>query len=67
MMLGMAAQDQRVAQVRPLSLDDAPQQEWPGDYLIGIGFGLVGVVACAVLTLLPSRRFTRRPAPEESA
>lgn len=43
------------------------QQEWPGDYLIGIGFGLVGVVACAVLTLLPSRRFTRRPAPEESA
>jgi UDP-GlcNAc:undecaprenyl-phosphate GlcNAc-1-phosphate transferase len=35
---------------------------WPGDYLLGLAFGLVGVVACLVLTLLPSRR--RVPAPE---
>jgi UDP-GlcNAc:undecaprenyl-phosphate GlcNAc-1-phosphate transferase len=31
------------------------QEEWPGDYLLGAGFGLVGVVACLVLTFLPSR------------
>nr|WP_218844883.1 MraY family glycosyltransferase [Microbacterium pseudoresistens] len=30
------------------------RQAWPGDYLIGIGFGVVGVAACLVVTLLPS-------------
>lgn len=40
------------------------QQEWPGDYLIGVAFGVVGVAACLVLTLLPSRR-PARPAPLE--
>jgi UDP-GlcNAc:undecaprenyl-phosphate GlcNAc-1-phosphate transferase len=41
------------------------QQSWPGDYLFGILFGAVGVVACAVLTVLPSphrwRLASRRP------
>jgi UDP-GlcNAc:undecaprenyl-phosphate GlcNAc-1-phosphate transferase len=43
------------------------QQSWPGDYLFGILFGAVGVVACAVLTVLPSphrwRLASRRPRP----
>lgn len=30
-------------------------QEWPGDYRLGLAFGVVGVVACTVVTLLPSR------------
>lgn len=33
---------------------------WPGDYLFGVVFGLVGAIACLVVTLTPSRR---RPAP----
>ncbi|MCK6066928.1 MULTISPECIES: MraY family glycosyltransferase [Microbacterium] len=37
-------------------------QSWPGDYALGIVFGVVGVAACLVLTFLPSRRQTR-PAP----
>ncbi|MFX5705592.1 hypothetical protein ABTE52_21635, partial [Acinetobacter baumannii] len=35
------------------------QQSWPGDYAIGIVFGAVGVVACLVLTFLPSQRILR--------
>ncbi|KQZ82187.1 UDP-N-acetylmuramyl pentapeptide phosphotransferase [Microbacterium sp. Root166] len=30
--------------------------EWPGDYLFGVAYGVVGVVACLVVTLMPSRR-----------
>ncbi|MEJ1156375.1 MULTISPECIES: MraY family glycosyltransferase [Microbacterium] len=37
------------------------QQEWPGNYLIGVIFGVVGIIACLVVTFLPSRR--RAPAP----
>ncbi|KAA9150154.1 undecaprenyl/decaprenyl-phosphate alpha-N-acetylglucosaminyl 1-phosphate transferase [Microbacterium lushaniae] len=37
-------------------------QSWPGDYALGIVFGVVGVAACLVLTFLPSRR-QARPAP----
>jgi UDP-GlcNAc:undecaprenyl-phosphate/decaprenyl-phosphate GlcNAc-1-phosphate transferase len=43
------------------------QQEWPGDYLLGVGFGVVGVAACLVLTFLPSRRTARPTIPQESA
>ncbi|WZH37059.1 MAG: MraY family glycosyltransferase [Microbacterium enclense] len=50
------------------------QQSWPGDYLFGILFGIVGVIACAVLTFLPSphrlRRLSSRrarPTPPESS
>ena len=32
------------------------QSGWPGDYLIGVAFGLVGVAACLFVTFLPSRR-----------
>lgn len=34
-------------------------ESWPGDYLIGVAFGVLGAAACLVVTLLPSRR----PAP----
>jgi UDP-GlcNAc:undecaprenyl-phosphate GlcNAc-1-phosphate transferase len=40
------------------------QREWPGDYLIGIAYGLVGAAACLVVTLMPSRRVARGPVPE---
>jgi UDP-GlcNAc:undecaprenyl-phosphate GlcNAc-1-phosphate transferase len=29
---------------------------WPGDYLIGVAFGVLGMAACLVVTLMPSRR-----------
>ena len=32
------------------------QYQWPGDYILGVAFGVVGVAACPVVTLLPSRR-----------
>ena len=41
------------------------QSSWPGDYLIGVAFGVVGVAACLVVTLRPSR--PRPPIREESA
>lgn len=31
------------------------QEEWPGDYLLGVLLGAVGVIACLVVTLLPAR------------
>ncbi|WP_127472705.1 MraY family glycosyltransferase [Microbacterium sulfonylureivorans] len=37
---------------------------WPGDYLLGVAFGVVGAAACLVVTLLPSRRHTPASAPE---
>lgn len=30
--------------------------EWPGDYLFGVVYGIVGVAACLVVTFTPSRR-----------
>ena len=33
--------------------------QWPGDYLFGVAYGVVGIAACLVVTFLPSRR---RPA-----
>ncbi|AZS36337.1 Decaprenyl-phosphate N-acetylglucosaminephosphotransferase [Microbacterium lemovicicum] len=32
------------------------QEDWPGEYLIGVAFGVVGVAACLAVTLLPSHR-----------
>ncbi|OCG74298.1 MraY family glycosyltransferase [Microbacterium sediminis] len=32
------------------------REDWPGEYLPGVGFGLLGVAACLVVTLTPSRR-----------
>ena len=31
-------------------------QGWPGDYLLGILYGVLGAAACLIVTLLPSRR-----------
>ncbi|KJL44173.1 MULTISPECIES: MraY family glycosyltransferase [Microbacterium] len=30
--------------------------QWPGDYLFGVFYGIVGIAACLVVTLLPSHR-----------
>jgi UDP-GlcNAc:undecaprenyl-phosphate GlcNAc-1-phosphate transferase len=32
------------------------REDWPGQYLPGVGFGVVGIAACLVITLNPSRR-----------
>ena len=36
------------------------RENWPGQYLIGVAFGVVGAAACLVVTLLPTWR--RKPA-----
>jgi UDP-GlcNAc:undecaprenyl-phosphate/decaprenyl-phosphate GlcNAc-1-phosphate transferase len=36
------------------------RENWPGQYLLGVVFGVVGAAACLVVTLLPSWR--RKPA-----
>jgi len=41
------------------------QYQWPGNYLIGVAFGIVGVAACLVVTLLPS--WWRKPAEASDA
>jgi UDP-GlcNAc:undecaprenyl-phosphate/decaprenyl-phosphate GlcNAc-1-phosphate transferase len=41
--------------------------DWPGEYLIGLAFGVVGVIACLVVTLSPSGRLRSRIAQEASA
>ncbi|MGX1701392.1 MraY family glycosyltransferase [Microbacterium sp. NPDC055357] len=44
------------------------QSDWPGDYLFGVAFGVVGVAVCLVLTFLPSRRRSPVAArPQENA
>lgn len=40
------------------------REDWPGQYLPGVGFGLVGIVACLLITLLPTRRRKPATAPE---
>lgn len=43
------------------------REDWPGQYLIGVVFGVIGVAACLVVTLLPSRPSTRRsPATDDA-
>lgn len=44
----------------------ATRQDWPGGYVVGIVFGVVGIAACLVVTLLPSRG-TEHPARMEKA
>lgn len=45
------------------------QEEWPGDYLLGVALGAIGVVACLVVTLLPARQRGRSAAdvPQEAS
>ena len=43
------------------------QADWPGEYLLGVAFGVVGVTVCLVLTFLPSRRSLRLKAPASPA
>ncbi len=35
------------------------REDWPGQYLPGVAFGVVGIAACLVITLMPSRRTKR--------
>ncbi len=35
--------------------------DWPGEYLLGVAFGVVGVAACLVVTFLPARRGAPSP------
>jgi UDP-GlcNAc:undecaprenyl-phosphate GlcNAc-1-phosphate transferase len=41
--------------------------QWPGRYLFGLIFGVVGVAACVVVTFSPSRRPASRTSPEVAA
>jgi UDP-GlcNAc:undecaprenyl-phosphate GlcNAc-1-phosphate transferase len=34
-------------------------EDWPGEYLIGAVFGGIGIVACLIVTLKPSRAADR--------
>ncbi|MFE1645545.1 MraY family glycosyltransferase [Microbacterium sp. P01] len=43
------------------------REDWPGQYLAGVGFGLIGIAACLVVTLLPARRSARPALTEEPA
>ncbi|MGP6171406.1 MraY family glycosyltransferase [Microbacterium sp. A196] len=44
------------------------REDWPGQYLPGVAFGVVGAAACLVVTLLPTRRAPSAPAqPTEPA
>lgn len=38
------------------------REDWPGQYLPGVAFGVVGVAACLTVTLLPTRRSPSAPA-----
>ncbi|MDW4573219.1 MraY family glycosyltransferase [Microbacterium sp. M3] len=38
--------------------------EWPGDYLFGVLYGVLGIAACLVVTFLPSRRLSAAAAPD---
>ena len=40
------------------------REDWPGQYLPGVAFGVVGTVACLVITLMPTRRKKPATAPE---
>ncbi|GAB2840802.1 MraY family glycosyltransferase [Microbacterium insulae] len=42
-------------------------ESWPGDYLIGVAFGVLGAAACLVVTLLPSRRPAPAPVLEDAS
>lgn len=43
------------------------QFQWPGDYLLGVAFGVVGVTACLIVTFIPSRRRRAAQAPLDNA
>ncbi len=38
----------------------AGREDWPGGYLVGVGFGVLGIAACVVITLSPTPRDRRR-------
>jgi UDP-GlcNAc:undecaprenyl-phosphate GlcNAc-1-phosphate transferase len=40
--------------------------QWPGDYLLGVLYGVVGIAACLVVTFLPSRRRAASAAAEDA-
>ncbi|QTV79509.1 MraY family glycosyltransferase [Microbacterium sp. NIBRBAC000506063] len=43
------------------------REDWPGQYWLGFAFGVVGALACLVVTLMPSRRAAASdPIPQET-
>ncbi|MGB4138012.1 MAG: MraY family glycosyltransferase [Microbacterium sp.] len=44
----------------------ATREDWPGGYLAGVLFGVIGSAACLAVTLNPSRRAKARPNPPEN-
>jgi UDP-GlcNAc:undecaprenyl-phosphate GlcNAc-1-phosphate transferase len=42
------------------------REDWPGQYLPGVAFGVVGAAACLTVTLLPSHRAPSAPDPTPS-
>jgi UDP-GlcNAc:undecaprenyl-phosphate GlcNAc-1-phosphate transferase len=41
--------------------------QWPGDYLFGVAYGIVGIAACLVVTFTPSHRRPVLAAPVPAA
>ncbi|UJP11375.1 undecaprenyl/decaprenyl-phosphate alpha-N-acetylglucosaminyl 1-phosphate transferase [Microbacterium sp. KUDC0406] len=39
----------------------ATREDWPGGYLVGVVFGVIGIIACLVVTFNPSRQKHRTP------
>ena len=44
----------------------AVREDWPGNYWLGVAFGVVGAAACLVVTLMPSRRAPAAAPPRAS-
>jgi UDP-GlcNAc:undecaprenyl-phosphate/decaprenyl-phosphate GlcNAc-1-phosphate transferase len=45
----------------------ATKLDWPGEYWIGVAYGVIGIAACLVVTLTPSRRRRRVDAASPAA
>ncbi|WP_159500340.1 MraY family glycosyltransferase [Microbacterium sp. 18062] len=43
----------------------ATREDWFGQYWVGVAFGVVGIAACLVVTVLPARRPARPSAPDD--
>ncbi|UWF78276.1 MraY family glycosyltransferase [Microbacterium neungamense] len=61
-----------IASLAVLLMYIASSEDWPGGYLVGVGFGVLGGAACLVVTFSPTRRRsdragTTRAAPRPTA
>jgi UDP-GlcNAc:undecaprenyl-phosphate GlcNAc-1-phosphate transferase len=44
----------------------ATREDWFGQYWLGVAFGVVGIAACLVVTLMPARRKLPAPTPDDA-